>query len=291
MVEVHEKNVVELAKTNFYGIRNVQAKFEAHKTLTDIINDVQKKLDEQAAFAGDDDDEEDEKDKEFTETTSKEDMQDFESWAKSQAEKQLRSVKEFTNVQDTSALRESIMGLNSQQRSIFDDIMEQELRNQTENNKDAYHLYISGAAGTGKSYLVRVMTEAIKSINVKSGRDLNKPSVISMAPTANAAYVLKDAKTIDSALCFNRNRNYVKLSASKEASLKFQYEDVSTIIIDEISMVGTSKFTKINYRMQDLATGMDKYKFMGGRSLLTTGQYFIFFYLTKASTNESFYFR
>ena len=155
---------------------------------------------------------------------------------------------------------------------IFDDIIEQEFENQTENNRDPYHLYISGAAGTGKSFTVRVMTEAIKNINVKSGRDLNKPSVISMAPTANAAYVLKDAKTIDSALNFNRSRNYVKLSGSKEASLKFLYEDVSAVIIDEISMVGTRKFTKINYRLQDLAGGLEKYKFLGGRSLLTTGQ-------------------
>ena len=273
MVDVHEKNVIELAKNNFNGIRQVQAKFEAHKTLTDIINEVQKKLDEQVAFAEFDEDEEEIKeDKEFFETTSKEEMQDFESWAKSQAEKQLKSVKEFTNLQDITALRQSIIGLNSQQRSIFDDVMEQEFKNQIENKREPYYLYISGAAGTGKSFLVRVMTEAIKHINVKPGSELDKPSVISMAPTANAAYVLKDAKTIDSALCFNRCRNYMKLSGSKEASLKFQYEDVSVIIIDEISMVGTAKFTKINYRLQDIASGMEKYKFMGGRSLLTTGQ-------------------
>ena len=273
MVDIHEKNPVELVKQNYYkGIKNIQSKFEAHSTLTDIINDVQKKLNEQAEFAGDDDDDEEIKeDKEFTETTSKEEIEDFERWSKSQAEKHLRSVKEFTNIQDITALRESIIGLNCQQRSIFDDIMEQELENQTEKKRNAYHLYISGAAGTGKSFLVRVMTEAIKHLNLKPDRDLDKPSVISMAPTANAAYVLKDAKTIDSALCFNRNANYVKLSGSKEASLKFQYEDVSVIIIDEISMVGTKKFTKINYRMQDLASGMEKYQFMGGRSLLMTG--------------------
>ena len=271
MVEIHEKNVMELARDNLAAIKIVQAKFEAHKTLTDIINDVQTKLNEQAEFAGDD--EEDEMgNKEFTETTTNAEMNDFESWAKSQARVQLKSVKEFTNMQDVDSLRESIIGLNSQQRSIFDDIMEREFQNQFENKKEPYHLYISGSAGTGKSYLVRVMTEAIKHMNKIPGRELDKPSVISMAPTANAAYVLKDAKTIDSALCFNRSRNYVKMSASKEASLKFQYEDVSVIVLDEISMVGTSKFTKINYRLQDLASGMEKYKFMGGRSLLTTGK-------------------
>ena len=286
MVDIHEQNVTKLVRENFKNIWKVQSKFEAHKTLTNIINDVQKKLDEQTAFAGFEEDEEEIKgEKEFMETTSNEEINDFESWAKKQAEKQLKSVKEFTNMQSKNGLRESIIGLNNQQRLIFDDIMEQEFRNQTENIREPYHLYISGAAGTGKSFLVRVMTEAIKHMNIIPGRELEKPSVISMAPTANAAYVLKDAKTIDSALCFNRERNYQKLSSSKEASLKFQYEDVSAIIIDEISMVGSTKFTKINFRLQDLASGTDKYNFMGGKSLITTGQFFYFFQIVKLSNN------
>ena len=33
------------------------------------------------------------------------------------------------------------------------------------------------------------------------------------------------AKTIDSAMYFNRERSYVKLSPSKEANMKFLYED------------------------------------------------------------------
>ena len=117
------------------------------------------------------------------------------------------------------------------------------------------------------------MMEGIKIVNIKSGNDLNKPSIISMAPTANAAYIV-GAKTIDSAMYFNRERSYVKLSPSKEANMKFLYEDVKTIFIDEISMVGSSKLTKIHLRLQDLADGQYKHQFMGGKSCCTTGDMF-----------------
>ena len=272
MVEVHEKDVKELVKNNEKTIMAIKAKFEAHKVMTDLINDVQKLYDEQRSHDEAEDDITDENhDENFTETTAEHEILDFENWAKNQAERQLKSVKEYTNVQDISALRKSIIGLNTQQRQIFDDIMEREFANLYATEREPYHLYIGGKAGTGKSHVVRVMKEGIKHINIKPGRELDKPSVISMAPTANAAYILQDAKTIDSALCFNRRKQYTKLSASKEANLKFLYEDVSVIIIDEISMVGTIKLTKINFRLQDLAIGLYQYKFFGGRSSLVTG--------------------
>ena len=80
---------------------------------------------------------------------------------------------------------------------------------------------------------MRVMMEGIKLLNVKSGSEFNKPAILSMARTATAAFII-GGKTIDSALCFNRNRNYSKLSAAREANLKFLYEDVTTLFCDEV---------------------------------------------------------
>ena len=56
--------------------------------------------------------------------------------------------------------------------------------------------------------------------------------------------------------------------------MKFQYEDVSAIFCDEISMVGSMKLAKINYRLQDLAEGTKKQEFMGGISFVASGNYF-----------------
>ena len=53
--------------------------------------------------------------------------------------------------------------------------------------------------------------------------------------------------------------------------MKFIYEDVSLLCCDEISMVGSSKLAKINYRFQDLADGSKKNDFMGGFTFLVSG--------------------
>ena len=45
------------------------------------------------------------------------------------------------------------------------------------------------------------MVEAIKLIKIKSGDEIQKPPVIVMAPTANAAFLI-GGKTIDSILGF-----------------------------------------------------------------------------------------
>ena len=276
MKDIHEKDVQQLFKANQIQIEKIKSKYEAHKIMTDLIIDAQKKNEEKTSSADNESDldKEDYDEENFTETTTNEEIKDFENWAKSQADKQLKSVKEFTNVQSISALRESIIGLNSQQRRIFDDVTEREYEKQYNSQAESYYLFLSGAAGTGKSFLMRVLMEATKFINVKAGRELNKPTILAMAPTANAAYILKDAKTIDSALCLSRDSNYVKLSGSRESTLKFLYEDVSTVFIDEISLVGSKKMSKINLRFQDIANSENKHEFMGGKSLFLTGDFF-----------------
>ena len=98
-----------------------------------------------------------------------------------------------------------------------------------------------------------------------------------MAPTANAAQVI-GGKTTDSALEFNpSDRNeYIQPEATRLAMMKFQFEDLKVAICDEVSMVGSSKLTKINYRFQDIVDGRRKKEFMGGISFIASGKYIFF---------------
>ena len=93
-----------------------------------------------------------------------------------------------------------------------------------------------------------------------------------MAPTGNAAFII-GGRTIDSALGFapTESNRYAEIEAGRMATMKYQYENVEFMFIDEISMVGSTKLTKINFRLQDLADGENKLKFMGGKSLITSG--------------------
>ena len=48
--------------------------------------------------------------------------------------------------------------------------------------------------------------------------------------------------------------------------------ELRLIIIDEISMVGSMKLAKINFRFQDIADGAKKPDFMGGISFVASGK-------------------
>ena len=134
------------------------------------------------------------------------------------------------------------------------------------------HLFLSGNAGTGKSFLVKLLIEAIKLIKIKAGDDLQKPPVIVMAPTANAAFIV-GGKTIDSVFNFlpTDSNRYTEASPEKMSMMKFQFEDVFAVFCDEISMVGSKKLLKINFRLQDLADGIKKQEYMGGKSFIASG--------------------
>ena len=121
---------------------------------------------------------------------------------------------------------------------------------------------------------MNILIEAVKTMKIKAGDELKKPPVIVMAPTANAAGII-GGKTIDSVLRFipNNNNHYTQTDDSRLAMMKFQYENVKVIFCDEISMVGSKKLSKINFRFQDIADGTKKKEFMGGISFVASGKF------------------
>ena len=144
-----------------------------------------------------------------------------------------------------------INSLNGQQQKIFNDFCERIESYDVED--DPFYLYIAGEAGTGKSFLLRLMIEFVKRIPKQSGQELNKPVHITVAPTGVAAYLV-NGSTIESAfsLISDRKSRYSKNSDSKNADLRFMYEDLKVIFLDEVSMLGTNLFTKMNFRLQDI---------------------------------------
>ena len=264
MKEIHDLDIFELFEEKKQIIFSNEAKYTKHLEMCNIIDGIQKDREEkqlQDTSNEADDDDASEEVKEFT--------QEFDEWLKKQNDKNLKYLKQFTDVIEPLELNKLINSLNCEQRKIFDDLVEREVLREVE--RDPYHVYIAGDAGTGKSYLTTVLMEAFKLLNVKSGKELGKPRILALAPTANAAFII-GGQTIEAALGLTgSNYKYQKLSADRESDLKFKYDEVSTLFIDEISMVGSGKLAKINFRLQDLADGKDKKTFMGGKSCITTG--------------------
>ena len=67
------------------------------------------------------------------------------------------------------------------------------------------------------------------------------------------------------------DRAYIRNQASKNSSLRFRYEDLQVIFVDEISMVGSDMLAKMNFRLQDIMGKDDQ--FMGGVSMVCTGDF------------------
>ena len=264
MDDIHRQDVKQLLFDQRSVIEKKRNLFEKYKLMTELISNIQSELSNQ-----DKSDNSQEEDQEV-ESTCTSDIEDFNRWARDQATKDLSSFKTLTDLCDMNKLRADISTLNSQQRRLFDDFTERMVS--TDINEKPCYLFLAGEAGTGKSHLVQVLIEAIKIIKIKAGAELKKPPVIVMAPTANAAFII-GGKTIDSALGFSpvdMNR-YTEANPGKMAMMRFQYEDVGVIFCDEISMVGSMKLAKINYRLQDLVEGSKKKDFMGGISFVASG--------------------
>ena len=267
MSEIHRKNVKSLLEESRSLVEEKRKLFEKYKVMEELIASIEK---EESKDESEDEEQIDDDNEGEIETTSAVDIESFNRWARSQATKDLSQFKSMSDVGDISDLRQKVSSLNFQQRRIFDDIVER--MSSHDIDEKPFYLFLSGNAGTGKSFLLKLIIEAVKHINLKPGDDLKKPSVITMAPTANAAFII-GGKTIDSVLGFmpSDSNHYAKASAGKMATMKHSFEDVKLIVCDEISMVGASKLLKINYRLQDLSHGYKSKEYMGGISFLASG--------------------
>ena len=261
--EIHEKDINKLYTDHEASILEKREIFEKHKVMTDIIESIERQVEDKIQ------DDQEEEDDGFIEeeSTTADELDNFEKWAKHQAKKSLVKYKHLTSVIKLEELRNLIIKLNGQQRKFFDDFCERLL----EDDNPPFYLYIAGEAGTGKSFLLKIMIEVIKHLKLTPGDDLRKPPAIVMAPTANAAYII-NGKTIESALGMlpNRSNTFSKRKSNQVSNLSFLYEDVAVLFCDEISMVGSSKFTKMNFQMQDI-TGSNE--FMGGLPFVAVGDF------------------
>ena len=146
------------------------------------------------------------------------------------------------------------------------------------NNLSSFHIGLydpelccTGEAGTGKSFLLRIMIEFINRLPKSSGQELDKPVQITLAPTGVAAFIVHGT-TIESGLGLqpNNRKSHISNNASRNADLQFLYQDLRVIFIDEISMVGSDQLARINFRLQEI---MGNTKFFGGVACVCTGDF------------------
>jgi ATP-dependent DNA helicase PIF1 len=111
-------------------------------------------------------------------------------------------------------------------------------------------LIVHGGAGTGKSTLIKIVSQWTKKLLEKPGGDLDSPYVIA-APTGMAAANI-GGSTLHTAFKLNFGFSYKYLSDRNRDSLRTIFKNVKLLIIDEFSMIKSDQLYQLHQTMCEI---------------------------------------
>ena len=164
---------------------------------------------------------------------------------------------------------EAIHKLNKEQRQVFDFVK----KNLTVDSGGSvtsppFHLYVSGAGGTGKSFVIDVIAEFVR-------RATQHPkSVLISAPTGVASFNVNGVtlhRAFNLPVEHNRIPPYKALSSQRLQTLREFWQNVNTIIIDECSMIAYEMLVHIHLRLNEIFNISDPNIFFAGKNIIAVG--------------------
>ena len=136
------------------------------------------------------------------------------------------------------------------------------------------HIFLTGNAGCGKSFLMKVLYQSLTKILSYGNVSLDKSKALLMAPTGVAAINI-DGATIHTALNIPISQFGKKLSPLSEKmrlSLRNKLSDLKVIIIDKISMVSNDLLFHIHLRLTEIFGSLNDQPF-AGVSVISVGDF------------------
>jgi energy-coupling factor transporter ATP-binding protein EcfA2 len=115
----------------------------------------------------------------------------------------------------------------------------------------APYLMVHGGAGSGKSTLINVISQYIHHMLMKDGDDPDCPYVILSAYTGAAASNI-EGQTLHTLFSFNFGAGFMSLSDKMRDEKRSLYKNLKMVIIDEISLVDSDMFYKIDLRLREI---------------------------------------
>ena len=112
-------------------------------------------------------------------------------------------------------------------------------------------MVVHGGAGTGKSTLIRVISQWVQIILQAPGDDINCPYLIRAAPTGMAAANI-EGLTLHSAFKLNFGNSYISLSDKNRDLFRNIYNNLQIVIIDEFSMMKSDQLYQIHQRLCEI---------------------------------------
>ena len=173
--------------------------------------------------------------------------------------------------------RQLVSSLNEHQRIPFERVVQytRELHQynmkQRDTTPEAFHLYVTGGAGTGKSHVIRAIKEHLERSVAGSP---NKHACVLMAPTGVAAFNI-GGLTIHRALQLQvehgRVARQIPLGALALHDLRDLWKGVHTIIVDEVSMVSYQVLKSIHSRLCEIYANDEIF---GGLNVIAVGDFY-----------------
>ena len=168
---------------------------------------------------------------------------------------------EMTNEEYLSLLKT----LNQKQQEIHTHIIHQ-IKEKTLQGLVALH----GGAGTGKSTVIKAISEGVKRIfRQEAGTDFTGSHVLLVAPTGKAAYNIK-GQTIHRAFFIpaDQKMEYRPLKWDSLSRIQNIFRGIKLIVVDEFSMVGGRLLRFMHLRLQEVCGNQLPF---GGMNILMCG--------------------
>ncbi|OXA51126.1 ATP-dependent DNA helicase PIF1 [Folsomia candida] len=167
---------------------------------------------------------------------------------------------------DEESFETELAKMNPDQKEIYD-LIQQCLDDQ---GRVQLKLFITGAGGTGKSFLISLLTNLIRIKEGGPGLD----GVVLAAPTGVAALNINGQtlhRTFHLAVEAGSVPHYAKLGAQMLQRMREKFRNVEWIILDEVSMISYEVFRQIDHRLCDC---FDSEMPFGGKNVICVGDLF-----------------
>ena len=180
----------------------------------------------------------------------------------------------------TAEFHDMCSKLNEEQMYMFNYIMRYAIKSRfaernDEETPEPFHIFLSGGAGVGKSFLTTVIYEYLKRVLKYHGQTLNEPSVLITASTGKAAVGI-GGTTLHSAFHLPTRNNTLAQSKTRRPGherlheLRNRLKFFKVLLIDEISMLGDITWEDLDIYLQHI---MQNDLLFGGVSVVGIGDF------------------